>query len=200
MREAKSPASLPPGLSEGEGLLGSVEAGFEIALELDHVDPERIVIVAPAGSGGTCLGLKLAAEYLSLPWRVHGCLIGETLAKVSGRIARLRTAFQRRFGWGGGDDGRLLLTDVAFGLGYNRPQPFELRSMRAALAAHGLLFDPNYMLKAYIGLRRLAASGEIEPRDTAVLFHTGGQIGVFDENAALADWLDREAPDWTKPK
>lgn len=192
------PALLAPGLSENDGLLGSLEAGLETATDLAELNPRRVVLVAAAGSGGTCLGLKLAAELLGLPYRVYGCLIGETLVTVSSRIAALRNAFQRRFGWGGEDDGRLILTDVALGLGYNRPQLCEIKAMREALSSHGLLFDLNYMVKTYIGFQKLVAAGAIRHGDVVVLVHTGGQMGLFDESPALSNWLEENLPHWTK--
>jgi 1-aminocyclopropane-1-carboxylate deaminase/D-cysteine desulfhydrase-like pyridoxal-dependent ACC family enzyme len=191
VRRGERPFIIPPGASEGAGVLGSVEMGLEILASLRGCDPNRLSIVAAAGSGGTCLGLKLACEKLQWPCRVFAIAIGENAEAIRRRQRQMREAWSHRAGGVAEDNGGLIVTEVGLGGGYDNPQPDEIATMREAAARYGLLFDLNYMAKTYLGLKRLIASGVIERGTTVVLVHSGGQIGIFDENPRLSEELLR---------
>lgn len=193
------PVLLPSGLSQDEGLLASVELGYEIDSALGADKQGRVGIVAAAGSGGTCLGLKLASERMGRNWDVYGCLVGETKDAVRTRIAEFRSRFAARFGWGGADDGKLSIVAEAVGRGYNRSEPHEIETMARIARDYGLLFDLNYMVKTFCGLESLAASGKLDHLDCVVLVHSGGQIGAFDEHDDFSSWHSQNLPMWTAP-
>lgn len=193
------PFVIEPGASKGSGLLGSIELGFQTLTQLNPaVDLARLTFVVAAGSGGTALGLKLACEWLHLSCRVFGIVIGESAAAIRARQLVMRADLRARAGWGGTDDGRLVVTEIALGAGYDRAGEEEIATLRRVATRFGLLFDPNYMVKTCLGLQRLIAAGEIAKGSPVVLLHSGGQIGLFDENIALDDWQRRMMPGWLR--
>ena len=50
-----------------------------------------------------------------------------------------------------------------------------------------MVFDPNYMIKAFLGLRRLIETGVIGRGERVVLLHTGGQVDLFGGHS-LGEW------------
>ncbi|MFD0375757.1 1-aminocyclopropane-1-carboxylate deaminase/D-cysteine desulfhydrase [Streptomyces sp. NPDC127112] len=205
------PYPIPPGITTWPGLLGSVGLGLELADQLGAgsagalgVRPgpahgqREVHVVVPAGSGATCLGLALAARLLGLRWKVHGVCIGGGRAAVEAEIEDLRREAARRLDRPDLADPAVApvhVHDQWLAAGYDRPSEAELSAMAEAVGDHGLLLDPTYMLKAFLGLRGLAASGEIPPAARAVLVHTGGSLGLFGSSSALRSWSrERFAP------
>jgi 1-aminocyclopropane-1-carboxylate deaminase/D-cysteine desulfhydrase-like pyridoxal-dependent ACC family enzyme len=183
------PYVIPPGLDTWPGIRGSVELGLELADQLSRTagGADGAHIVAPAGSGATCLGLSVAARLLGLRWTVHGMCIGGTAAGVAANIARLRGEAVRRIGD--------VVADVAvvvhagsLGAGYDRPTGAELELMRAMVRRHQLVLDPNYLVKTYRGLLLGLESGVFAAGDRVVLVHTGGSLGLFADSPALTAW------------
>ena len=81
-------------------------------------------------------------------------------------------------------------TPFAFrvGRGYGLSTATELEAIASVSAATGILLDPVYTGKAYMGLRGLLEGSRPTLRGTRVLFvHTGGVFGCFD--AAKFGWL-----------
>ncbi|WP_404955613.1 1-aminocyclopropane-1-carboxylate deaminase/D-cysteine desulfhydrase [Streptomyces sp. 147326] len=202
------PYAIPPGITTWPGLLGSVGLGLELAGQLDTGDggatagdgvrrqtsareQREVHVVAPAGSGATCLGLALAARMLGLRWQVHGVCIGGGKASVQEEIDALRQEAARRLNRPDLADPAatpVLVHDRWLADGYDRPADPELSAMAEAVGDYGLLLDPTYMLKAFLGLRGLVGSGGIPRTAQAVLVHTGGSLGLFGASPALRRW------------
>ncbi len=181
------PYAIEPGISRWPGLAGSVELGQELAAQLPQ--PERETwIVAPAGSGGTCLGLAIAAGLGGLPWRVLGVCIGGDRAAATAQAAALEEEAVAALGEGARQAERIHFHDGALGNGYDEPAAAELEAMREALREHQLVLDPNYMLKAFLGLRQALAAGTVAAGSRVVLVHTGGALGIHDPAPAADDW------------
>ncbi|MBC3843065.1 pyridoxal-phosphate dependent enzyme [Streptacidiphilus sp. 4-A2] len=184
------PYVVPPGISTWPGLLGSVDLGLELAEQLAAL-PEGasdIHVVAAAGSGSTCLGLSLAARLLGLRWKVHGMCIGGTAEGIEARIAELREEAVELLGAPALRESPVQVHGESLGAGYDRPSPEDLETMRRAVVRHGLLLDPNYMVKTFRGLRSLIGSGAVREGDRVVLVHTGGSLGLFGDAPALRGW------------
>jgi 1-aminocyclopropane-1-carboxylate deaminase/D-cysteine desulfhydrase-like pyridoxal-dependent ACC family enzyme len=197
-RMGERPYVIPPGASEWPGLMGSIELGFELSVQLQEAGSSVTDIIMPAGSGGTCLGIKIAAEKLGLPWRVFGICIGERGAIVAERMLALRKEAALHIGLCQEQGGELIYDDSARGSGYDLPQAHELEAMRTAMQRYGLIFDPNYMIKALLGLRKLIANGTIKRGAKVVLIHTGGHFGLFDLGSSYAAWHRNRYAEWLR--
>lgn len=186
-RRGGRPYVIGSGASEWPGLLGSVEMGLEMAAQLEAQGVDDCHIVAVAGSGGTCLGLALAARLLGKPWKVSGICIGELAHDVATRTGAFLLDFEMRMGQSFQLQNMLDFTDIARGEGYDHPQDAELEAIALAVRRYGLLLDRNYMVKAFLGLRALLDTRQLQS-GTAVLVHSGGHLGIFDENDAWVRW------------
>lgn len=190
-----APLVIPSGASAWPGIVGSLELAMETASQLRAFGLEKADIVCAAGSGGTAAGFQLAAELFDLDHEVHGICIGEPSSGVAAQVQALvedafcslnstrSVARPARF------------HDVALGV-YDRPTDAELEIMARGATRHGLLLDPNYMVKAFIGLEHLSRHDLLRAGATIVLIHTGGQSGLFDGNPNMASWHARTFPNW----
>lgn len=176
----ETPYPIPPGMSSGPGLLGSIELGLELAAQLGSSATRPTHIVAPAGSGGTCLGLAIAAVALELDWRVTGVCIGASARAVEDQVASLCQE-AGALAWAHSATNRVTFHDHALGGGYAQTSRSQLELVRDALRCYGLLFDPVYMIKALLGIRQLIELGTICSTTRTLLVHTGGSLGVLSD-------------------
>lgn len=197
--QGRTPYTIISGAPEWPGILGSVDLGCEISEQMGALAHQPLKVIVPAGSGGTCLGIAIAAEVLNLPWQIYGVVIGENIPRIEGRIEKIRRSFSEQTGIPLSKKYKnLSLWDKALGNGYDRTQDAEIDEMVNNFKDHGLIFDLNYMVKAFIGLRQLKAVGHITDKDRTLLVHTGGYFGLFDYNPALPNWINRFRPEWVK--
>lgn len=165
----RRPYLLPVGGSSPVGALGYVEAGLEIAgqVEAGEIPPPACVVV-PMGSGGTAAGLMAGLALGGLRTRVLGVVVNDSLPLDERRIARLATRttrlLRRRGARADSSLAPLEVTRSQLGSGYGHPT--EQSRAAAALAQErcGLVLDPVYTAKA------MAAVLELDERDGPVLF------------------------------
>lgn len=201
-RSGHTPFIIPPGLSDWPGILGSIDLGLELAGQLaDTPEGDRgVQVVAPAGSGTTCLGLSMASRLLGLDWTVHGMCIGGARESVANGIDRLRADTAQRLGHRSLRDAAVTLHDSSLGDGYDRPTHGEMDAMRDAMRRHQLVLDPNYLVKTFLGLRHAVDTGHIRATDRVVFVHTGGNLGIHGDSPALQRWYAEEfAPHLATP-
>lgn len=182
------PYLISSGIFSWLGLLGSIELGFELARQSELNNVKFDNIVATAGSGGTCLGLQIAAELMGLKWKVFGVCIGQTSDFLDEKLLKMKKEFFQRIGCFDISNHGITLFNGAIGEGYDMPQIQELECVAYAIKHYGLFFDPNYMAKTYLGMKELIRNDVIEKRDATVLIHSGGQMGIFDNSVSLSGW------------
>lgn len=196
-RRGERPYVVRPGIADWPGLLGSVDLGLELAEQLAQSpgDAREVHVVVPAGSGATGLGLSIAARLLDLPWVVHGICIGGTPELIRAHVSELRRVAAAALGRPDLEHAQVHVHGGSLGAGYDRPSADDLEEMRRAVVDHGLLLDPNYMVKTFRGLRALVDDGIVGPESRAVLVHTGGSLGLFGDSPVLQGWYqERLAP------
>jgi D-cysteine desulfhydrase len=173
------PYLLPAGGSSPVGALGYVEAGLEIAAQVEDGSlPEPAHVVVPVGTGGTAAGLALGLRLAGRRTRVVGVVVNDQLRldpPVLTRLARRTAALLERRGARFGplllEPGMLDLTRDQIGAGYGHPTEAARRA--AALAREERLsLDPVYTAKAMAGLLALRAEGHLG--DPVLFVHTDG--------------------------
>ncbi len=77
--------------------------------------------------------------------------------------------------------------DGALAGGYGEFDMDSLRLIGRLAKDHGVLFDPVYTLKAYVGLAQLCASGAVPKGSKVALLHSGGAsaLGGLLQSAAV---------------
>jgi 1-aminocyclopropane-1-carboxylate deaminase/D-cysteine desulfhydrase-like pyridoxal-dependent ACC family enzyme len=181
----EKPYLIPAGASSWPGLLGSIELGFELARQVVEQKIDSPCVVVAAGSGGTSVGIAIAAELLQLSWQVIGICIGEGAAFASKNALALREQARRHLKLAEGSATPLEFSDIARGSGYAQITTVEMGIAADAARCYGIILDPVYVGKVFLGLKRMLESGRIERNRPVILVHTGGQMGLFDSSESL---------------
>ncbi|EDP45948.1 pyridoxal-phosphate dependent enzyme [Rickettsiella grylli] len=185
------------GASEWPGIVGSIELGFELAGQCfeNNIDGE-VNIVLPFGSGGTCLGLHVAADILGLSWNIYGMCIGDEPDIGMKRLENMKFDLLKRIPFLSNNIQNVFLLKLPSNGKYDEPSKIELDAMQKALQNYALLLDTNYMIKAYLGLNFLTSLDQSTRKKVTILLHTGGSIGIFNLNNNMMNWHANQFKDW----
>lgn len=155
------PYFLPAGGSSPVGTLGYVEAGLELAEQVEEgVLPEPTHVVAAVGSGGTTAGLALGLRLAGLRTKAVGIVVNDTLRLDSAALGRLARRTARLLGWSEATPEPIVTRDW-LGAGYGHPTEESSRALEIARERESLSLDPVYTAKALAGLLALRERGEL---------------------------------------
>jgi D-cysteine desulfhydrase len=194
-RAGGRPYVIPESGSNELGALGYAAAVEELQEQIAAgiLAPPDAVVVA-AWSGGSLAGLYLGKALFGLDAEIWGVPVEFDAEAIRASVwATVRKSAARIGADVHVERGAIRLLDGYQGAGRGCVQPEELAVVARAARA-GLLLDPVYTAKAFLALEDTArrAPGLLGRR---VLFlHTGGGFGVFPFRAALARFLDADAP------
>ncbi|MEC9071649.1 MAG: D-cysteine desulfhydrase family protein [Myxococcota bacterium] len=183
----RSPYIIPEGGSNALGSMGYVRAIDELAAQCDGLLPSSILVAT--GSGGTLAGIAMGVRQLGLSITVLGLAVCDDSATFEARVLEISREANERFG-------APLLTRADFqvldeykGVGYAISQPVELSLIRDVTRSDGLVLDPVYTGKAWLGMESLCRDRPelIGPRP--IFVHTGGIFGLMPAGEALSTVL-----------
>ena len=156
-----------PGGSSPVGALGYVEAGLELAAQIDRGDaPEPDAIYVAAGSGGTAAGLAIGLAAAGLVTRLVAVRVTDRIAinrAVLGQLVRRTSSLLRRADSRFPDVRREALANLTIdatqlGAGYGASTP-EAEAAQRIAAGDELGLDPTYTSKALAALLADAHAG-----------------------------------------
>ncbi len=177
---------IPEGASNAIGSLGYADAVGEALGQLDATGARPDAMVVAVGSAGTYAGLLAGAEIHGYGGRIVGIPVCDDAATFAARADLILDTMRERFLPGlrarGGDG---LLLDGYRGRGYALSTPEELRTMRRIASTTGLVLDPVYTGKAFLGMIDALERGRLRGIETILFWHTGGLFGIFDK---AAEW------------
>jgi D-cysteine desulfhydrase len=175
------PYVLPAGGSSPLGVLGYVDASFEIADQVaSGALPEPSHAVVAIGSAGSVAGLALGLRLAGLRTRAVGVPVTrelrtdpDSIARLAGRAAKLLRSRGAVVEAEPPAPGDLTVLDGWIGAGYGHPTAEGAAAAAAAREGDGLELDPVYTAKAMAALRGENANGRFG--DGPVLYvHTDG--------------------------
>lgn len=163
-RKGFRPYVIPHGGSSPIGILGYVNAGLELAAQIERGEvPEPDVIVVALGSGGTASGLAIGLAAAGIPTPIHA--VRATPAVVANKIAlgqeirrTVRLLRDREPAFPEVTTAalsRITIETSLYGDGYGTPHPEAARAKELA-AADGIQTDPTYTARSFAYLVRLA--------------------------------------------
>jgi D-cysteine desulfhydrase len=184
-RGGRRPYLIPEGGSNALGAWGYVRAVEELRSQLS---PGPTTLVYAAGSGGTGAGLLLGC-------RLHG--LGE--ARLLGvNVCDDRAYFVRAIGEIVEDAIQRWHLDLTFsrdeieildgfvGRGYAQSRPEELALLAEIARNEGVVLDPVYTIKAFLGLKTALTANARAFGPRVIFFHTGGIYGLFAKSEEIA--------------
>jgi len=172
----RRPFVIPPGGSSVAGVFGYVEAGLELARQIEsRVMPEPDAIFVALGTGGTVAGLAIGLAAAGITSEVVGVRV---VPRVVANLAVVGSLVKRAVEELRAMDSRF--PDVAktarshisietreLGSGYGHITTVSRNAMRLAREHAGMELDPTYTAKALSGMLRHAAG---ERRGQCLLF------------------------------
>jgi len=171
---------IPVGGHSPIGILGYVNAAFELHKQAQERGFNVDYVVVAAGTGGTMAGLMAGFRLLGAKTKVIGIDVGKLWKAFPKSIAKMAN-----------EVGKLLGEDLHFtpeevclyedyvGEAYAVPTPECIEAIKLLARNEGLILDPVYTGKAMAGLLDLARKGVFNKEDTVVFFHTGGTPGIY---------------------
>jgi D-cysteine desulfhydrase len=178
--KGKKPYYIPMGGSTATGCLGYVRMVKELAdtgIPFDH-------IYCALGSGGTFAGLWLGYQHFNFPGRVHGIAVCDDISYFVSEVSRIQQEFQEWYDMKTDFSGAgQLMDDQYVGIGYAMNTESELQELIRYARTEGLVLDPVYTLKAFLGMKDHIRRGIVKPGERVLFIHTGGHAGIFPKHS-----------------
>lgn len=175
-RAGRRPHVIPLGASTPLGALGFVRAVQELGGQLEK--PPGWIFHCTS-SGGTQAGIEAGLQLSG--WtatRLIGISADDSAASIAAEVASLRTGIGVLLD-APLQDRPLTVDDTLVGEGYGLPGPGRDEAIALAARLEGLVLDPVYTGKAMAGLLAWIRDGRLRESETALFWHTGGQLGFF---------------------
>ena len=171
---------IPVGGHSPIGILGYVNAAFELHKQAQERGFNVDYVVVAAGTGGTMAGLMAGFRLLGAKTKVIGIDVGKLWKAFPKSIAKMANEVGKLLG----EDLRFTPEEVSLyedyvGEAYAVPTPECIEAIKLLARNEGLILDPVYTGKAMGGLLDLARKGVFNKEDTVVFFHTGGTPGIY---------------------
>jgi D-cysteine desulfhydrase len=188
--EGRSPYLIPEGGSNALGACGYVRWVSEVQAQCHDQQLAFDSVVHAVGSGGTSAGLLLGRALYDFSPALVGIPVCEDAAAFRDRIGSILKEAASRFDWAPGAElDALELVDGYVGEGYGQNRPAEWEAFLEVARTDGLLLDPVYTGKAFLGL-----VGELKDNPgrlgRRILFvHTGGLFALFSKEPEMRGWL-----------
>lgn len=186
-QEGKRPYFIPVGASNAVGSLGYRDCYKEIIEQEHTIGVTFDLIVLAVGSGGTYAGLWYENTVQQQKKALLGFAVCDSADHFRDVISGIAT------GMGDMNGVRALpewesiwINDNYIGEGYAQSTPAEIRDIVAVARRTGILFDPCYTGKAFIGLMNEIKSGRLSAYENILFIHTGGLMGWTKQQRQMA--------------
>jgi len=174
---------LAEGASNGIGCFGYVECMEEIISQEATMGVCFDTIVVAEGSGGTQAGLHLANKLLGLNKRIVSfCVCDDRDYFVKAVLSICSSCFDYMGLTYPLDPDEIEVFDQYVGRGYALSSPEELAFIAKTARENGVIFDPVYTGKAFLGLCRQVEQGAFKDSENILFIHTGGIFGLFSKD------------------
>lgn len=163
---------VPTGASTPLGSLGYVDSFNELTDEVRGLD----LIVVTVGSGGTYAGLYKGIKDSGLDIDLLGISVSESAEFFENEIKEILKGMDEDI-----DLTDIWIDDNYVGLGYGKTTDEELRKIVEVAQKEGVIFDPCYTGKAFIGLLDYLEKDKLKDYKKIAFVHTGGIFGWTEE-------------------
>ena len=186
-KEGRHPYLIPMGGSNATGSLGYIR----MVGELKNTEERFDAIYCALGSGGTYAGMMIGLKHHGISARLHGIAVCDDVAYFEAEVKRILSEFDQWYGVNLPEDAFDMAFDDRFvGIGYALNTPEELTELIRIARLEGLILDPVYTLKTFLGMMQQIKEGVI-PEGSKVLFiHTGGHYGIFPKGGEFQPLLE----------
>ncbi len=184
------PYVIPESGSNEVGALGYLECAVELAGQIGHGAPRFDTVVITAFSGGSHAGLLMGKQLAGLSCDVASVPIAFPAARVRDYITRTMVTAIARFGLAIDVPKTVHLLDGYQGHGRSAVGEPELAAIVDLARREGLLLDPVYTAKAFLGLLDTLRKDPRALGQRVCFIHTGGIFSLFPFREPLSRLLD----------
>ncbi len=175
-KQGRRPYLIPMGGSNATGSLGYIK----MIEELKDILPAFDHIYCALGSGGTYAGMAIGLKHHGISSRLRGIAVCDDVAYFKAEVTRILREFDEWYGITFPDDLFNMDFDDRFvGIGYALNTPDELKELIRIARLEGLILDPVYTLKTFLGMMQQIREGKVAKGAKVLFIHTGGHYGIF---------------------
>jgi D-cysteine desulfhydrase len=178
-RQGGKPYVIPESGATELGALGYLVAAQELAEQVRSGAPAFDSVVITDFSGGSQAGLLMGKEVFGLSSEIVGVPIAFSEGEVRDRIRKTISQAMARFGLSIEMPKAIHLIDGCQGMGRGANRPEELAIIGEVAREEGLLLDPVYTAKAFLGLIRRLREDPRQFGRRICFIHTGGIFSLF---------------------
>jgi len=186
LRQGRKPYFITTGASDATGVWGYIGCAAELKADFAQhgIAPQRIIHAT--GSGGTQAGLTVGAELYGLPAQVVGMAVCDDASYFEHKVADDMLAWKTRYKTEVDLDSlNVVVDDRHIGAGYAIAGDDVFHCIRDLAALEGLILDPVYSGKAFLGMLKNLRAGEYRDCSDLVFIHTGGLFGLLPQQSKL---------------
>lgn len=170
---------IPEGGSNEIGAWGYIKCFYEITEQIEAKNIPIDAIAVSTGSGGTHAGLLLGKLLKNSDIDIISINVCDDAEFFKDRIYGIIKKFEQKYDQNFDINKKnILIYDGFTGSGYGEIGDREVEIIKRFVRREGIVLDPVYTAKAYLGLEQLINQGHLEYKN--ILFiHTGGIFGIF---------------------
>jgi D-cysteine desulfhydrase len=176
----KRVAEIPLGASIPLGALGFVRAMGEAVAQLAELKLRPNYIFHSSSSGGTQAGLVAGAQLYGVDAQLIGVSPDDSSASIAAEVAQIIRGVGELLELPvGALNEEVTVLDEYVGQGYGLDSPASVAALGLLARTEGIVLDPVYTAKAMAALLDWVRCGKLTAADTALFWHTGGQLALF---------------------
>jgi D-cysteine desulfhydrase family pyridoxal phosphate-dependent enzyme len=172
------------------GAMGYADALVELLEQADSRGLTIDTVVHASGSAGTQAGLVAAAKVVAPQLRIVGISVVSVADSLRGHVKTIASQLLASLAIDaeiGNED--VIVFDDYLAPGYGVLTPEISRSIGTLARSEGIVLDPVYTGKAWMGLLDLMEKGFIADDEHVVFIHTGGTAALFPYRQQVLDDL-----------
>lgn len=171
---------IPMGGSNELGILGYYDCAQELTIQAAELGISDSRVITAVGSMGTYMGLFCGLKDIGSSLTLTGALVMPYEQSVRGFAKDYFDKVKARYGFEFEAEKSDFHIDEDYVCGgYNNPVP-EVREAICQMAQkEAIILDPCYTGKAFHAIRQMISDRKIEPGETVIFIHTGGQPGIY---------------------
>lgn len=171
---------IPMGGSNELGMLGYYDCARELTEQASALGISDSRVITAVGSMGTYMGLFCGLKDIDSPLSLTGIQIMPYEESIRGYAKDYFDRAKELYGFTfDADKSDFHIDDAYYYDGYNNPVADVRESIYRMARKEAIILDPCYTGKVFNAIRQMIIDRKIQPGETIIMIHTGGQPGIY---------------------